>query len=57
MKIKLGKIVLENKQYGNKFTKQVSTELKLTFPNMKGFSERNIRAMKLFYEKYADEEK
>ena len=45
---KLGKIVSENKQYGNSFTTQLSTELKLTFPNMKGFSERNIRAMRLF---------
>ena len=54
---KLGKIVSENKQYGNNFTKQVSTELKLTFPNMKGFSERNIRSMRLFYEEYADDEK
>ena len=53
---KLGKIVSENKQYGNNFTKQVSTELKLTFPNMKGFSERNIRSMRLFYEEYADDE-
>ena len=47
---KLGKIVSENKQYGNNFTKQVSIELKLTFSNMKGFSERNIRSMRLFYE-------
>lgn len=39
---RLGKIVSENKKYGNNFTKQVSIELKLTFPNMKGFSERNI---------------
>ena len=54
---KLGKIVSENKQYGNNFTKQVSIELKLTFPNMKGFSERNIRSMRLFYEEYADDEK
>ncbi len=54
---KLGKIVSENKQYGNNFAKQVSTELKLTFPNMKGFSERNIRSMRLFYEEYADDEK
>ena len=54
---KLGKIVSENKQYGNNFTKQVSTELKLTFPNMKGFSERNIRSMRLFYEEYAFDEK
>lgn len=54
---KLGKIVSENKQYGNNFTKQVSIELKLTFPNIKGFSERNIRSMRLFYEEYADDEK
>lgn len=53
---RLGKIVSENKVYGNNFTKQVSTELKLTFPSMKGFSERNIRAMRLFYEEYKDDE-
>lgn len=54
---RLGKIVSENKSYGNNFTKQISIELKLTFPNMKGFSERNIRAMRLFYEEYKDDEK
>ena len=54
---KLGKIVSENKVYGNNFTKQISTELKLTFPSMKGFSERNIRAMRLFYEEYSNDEK
>ena len=53
---RLGKIVSENKKYGNNFTKQVSIELKLTFPNMKGFSERNIRSMRLFYEEYVDDE-
>ena len=52
---RLGKIVSENKKYGNNFTKQVSIELKLTFPNMKGFSERNIRSMRLFYEEYKDD--
>lgn len=54
---KLGKVVSENKIYGNNFTKQISTELKLTFPSMKGFSERNIRAMRLFYEEYSNDEK
>lgn len=54
---RLGKIVSKNKSYGNNFTKQISIELKLTFPNMKGFSERNIRAMRLFYEEYKDDEK
>lgn len=52
---RLGKIVSENKAYGSNFTKEVSQEL--TFPNMKGFSERNIRAMRMFYEKYATDEK
>ncbi len=54
---KLGKIVSENKKYGNNFVKEVSIELKLAFPNMKGFSERNIRSMCLFYEEYCDDEK
>ena len=54
---RLGKIVSDNKEYGSNFTKQVSQELKLTFPNMKGFSERNIRAMRMFYEEYANDEK
>ncbi len=54
---RLGKIVSENKKYGNNFVKEVSTELKLSFPNMKGFSERNIRSMRLFYEEYKDDEK
>ncbi|MEG1597803.1 MAG: PDDEXK nuclease domain-containing protein [Bacilli bacterium] len=54
---RLGKIVFEHKTYGNNFTTQISVELKLTFPNIKGFSERNIRSMRLFYEEYKDDEK
>lgn len=54
---RLGKIISKNKKYGNNFTKQVSMELKLSFPNVKGFSERNIRSMRLFYEEYEDDEK
>lgn len=38
---RLRKIVSKNKQYGNNFTKQVSTELKLSFSDMK-----NILMMK-----------
>lgn len=53
---RLGRIVSENISYGTNFPKQVSDELKLTFPNMKGFSERNIRSMRLFYEEYKDDE-
>lgn len=54
---KLGKIISENVEYGNSFIKDVSINLKLEFPNIKGFSERNLRSMKLFYEEYKDDEK
>ena len=53
---RLGRIISENSKYGKSFIKNVSTELKLEFPNMKGFSERNLNYMKLFYEEYRDDE-
>ena len=49
---KLGKILEENGKYGNGFIKRVSLEIKIEYPNMKGFSERNLRKMKLFYNEY-----
>ena len=54
---RLEKIVSENKTYENRLTTQVLQELKLTFPNMNGFSERNISTMRMFYEEYALDEK
>ena len=42
----LGKIINENAKYGNKFINNLSIELKINFPNMKGFSERNLLNMK-----------
>jgi len=52
---KLGEIILENCKYGKGFIKNISMELKLEFSDMKGFSERNLRAMKNFYEEYKDD--
>lgn len=52
---KLGKMIYDNSKYGNGFIKNVSAELKMEFPMMKGFSERNLRSMKLFYEEYKDD--
>ena len=51
---RLGKIISENVKYGNKFIKNFSTALKLEFPNVEGFSERNLSRMKKFYEEYQD---
>ena len=53
---KLGKILNDNFEYGNKFIEDISRELKLEFPNMNGFSVRNLKYMKKFYLEYKDEE-
>lgn len=49
---RLGKIISENIKYGNNFIDNLATFLKLEFPNMKGFSKRNLSRMKTFYEEY-----
>ena len=45
----VGKIVYENSSWGNKFIESLSTAMKIEFPNIKGFSIRNIKNMKKFY--------
>ena len=50
----LGKIISEKSNWGNKFVDNLSTELRLNFPNIRGFSVRNLKNMKKFYEEYKD---
>ena len=45
----LGKIINENSSWGSKFIEQLATELKISFPNIKGFSARNLQNMKKYY--------
>lgn len=45
----VGKMVYENSSWGNKFIENLSTAMKIEFPNIKGFSVRNIKNMKKFY--------
>lgn len=45
----LGKIIEENSSWGNKFIDELAIELKLSFPNIKGFSIRNLKNMKKYY--------
>ena len=52
---RLGRIIYENSSWGNKFVHNIALELKLSFPNLKGFSERNLNYMKAFYEEYKDD--
>ena len=51
---RLGKVIDDNWKYGNSFINQLSIELKLEFPNMKGLSPRNLRRMRIFYNEYKD---
>lgn len=45
----IGKIINENSKWGNKFIDELAIELKITFPNIKGFSVRNLKNMKKYY--------
>ena len=49
MYFRLGKILNDNYEYGNKFIDEVSKNLKIEFPNATGFSVRNLKYMKKFY--------
>ena len=51
---RIGKIISENQKYGNSFINELSTSLKIDFPDATGFSPRNLARMKKFYETYRD---
>lgn len=51
---RLGKIIYENTKYGNNFIERLSQNLKIEFPNMTGFSKRNLSRMKTFYKEYKE---
>ena len=50
----IGKIILDNSQWGNKFVDNLSIDLKLEFPQIKGFSVRNLKYMRKFAKDYPD---
>ena len=53
----IGKDICEKQydtKYGSHFFENMSADLRKDFPNVQGFSERNIRYMKQFYTFYAD---
>ena len=52
---RIGKVLYDNSIWGNKFLDKLSIELKLTYPNQKGFSVRNLKYMKTFYSEYYDD--
>ena len=52
---RIGKVLHENSTWGNKFLDRLAIELKNTYPNQKGFSIRNLKYMKTFYNEYYDD--
>lgn len=53
---RIGKTLNDNFKYGNRFIDELSKELKIDFPNLKGFSVRNLKYMKTFYLEYKHDE-
>lgn len=52
----IGKIINEHKAWGNKFIDNLASDIKLDFPNVKGYSVRNLKYMAKFAETYPDEQ-
>ena len=46
----------ENSNYGDKITTKASDFMKNNYPNIKGFTKRNIECMIQFYSTYKDDE-
>lgn len=45
----IGQTLVENSKYGNNFINNLSIELKTSYPDMKGFSVRNLKNMRKYY--------
>ncbi|MDO5398332.1 MAG: DUF1016 N-terminal domain-containing protein [bacterium] len=52
----IGCIINKNKIWGNKFIENLSKDIKLAFPESKGYSVRNLKYMAKFAEEYTDKE-
>lgn len=50
----IGKIINTHKSWGNKFIENLAQDIKLDFPDMKGFSVRNLKYMSKFAATYDD---
>ena len=44
----IGKVIIENTKYGNKFVENLARDIKMDFPNAKGYSVRNLKYMRKF---------
>ena len=52
----IGCVINEHKLWGNKFIDNLATDIKISFPESKGYSVRNLKYMTKFAETYPDRE-
>ena len=52
----IGMIINKHKAWGNKFIDNLAADIKLEFPNVKGYSVQNLKYMAKFAETYPDEQ-
>ena len=50
----IGNVIIENSKWGNKFIDNLARDIKLEFPNAKGYSVRNLKYMRKFAELFPD---
>lgn len=53
----IGRVIIENTKYGAKFIENLARDIKFEFPNVNGYSTRNLKYMRKFAEFVSDEEK
>jgi predicted nuclease of restriction endonuclease-like (RecB) superfamily len=51
----IGKVINEHKTWGSKFIENLAADIRISFPNVKGYSVRNLKHMAKFAETYPDE--
>ena len=52
----IGSIINEHKSWGNKFIDNLAADIRIAFPESKGYSVRNLKYMAKFAEEYPDRE-
>ena len=52
----IGKIINEHKTCGNMFIENLAADIRISFPDTKGYSIRNLKYMAKFAAEYPDEE-
>ena len=52
----IGQIINEHKSWGNKFIENLSSDIRIALPGVKGYSVRNLKYMAKFSSEYYDAE-